>query len=104
MCLQSMPSIQSLTISVYLFVREYDDSGYFLLKQAVDFKNKKQNLYLSQILKLVFLELIISGNDAGGQGRMRWEFTTAVPVYSPSMSITQYGCHPVVGLCNYFAK
>ncbi len=48
MCLQSTPSIQSLTISVYLFVREYDDSGYFLLKQAIDFKKKKQtkqNLY-----------------------------------------------------------
>lgn len=35
---------------------------------------------------------------------MGWEFTTAVPVYSLSMSITQYGCHPVVGLCDYFAK
>lgn len=35
---------------------------------------------------------------------IRREFTTAVPVYSLSMSITQYGCHPVVGLCDYLAK
>lgn len=111
MCLQSMPSIQSLAVRVYLFVNTMIQ-GIFcsvavLYQASYCFEKKKKTIktkpLLSQIFTLVFLKLI-SVVMMQEEMEVRWEFTTAIPVYLPSMSITQYDCHPVAGLCNYFAK
>lgn len=106
MCLQSMPSIQSLTISVYLFVNTMIQ-GIFcsvaVLYQA-SYCFKKQDLYRHWFWHMSSLNWYQWWWCSRAEMGVRWEFTTAVPVYSLSMSVTQYGCHPVVVLCNYFAK
>lgn len=101
-CLQSLPSIQSPTINVYLFFVNTMIQGIFsflCLTNKLLIKKKKNFIVTDFGTCLPYIDIGV--NDAGGQGQMRCEYTT-VPVRLLSMSITQYGCHPVVGLCKYF--
>lgn len=100
MCLQSLPSV-CICLWIWWF-RVFFAQLLCFTKQAIALKDK--TFTVTDFDTSSSLKLISVGMMQEGRGEWDGEFTTAVPVYSLSMSITQYGCHPVVGLCNYFAK